>query len=313
MRRGSGAAVVLVLVSFCVFGREVGAYECDNFTDRDRPIKDSLVVLDAYTNGLLEKALFGVNEINCDRSVLFDAFEAEMGQSLPRGVVEEWANETPLVERIRDNPNEWNIYTGVSLAHYPVLAIKGVGSSIRLAGELIGTDKLGHFMAEGYKTYTRIVEEGGSFEKAMLWSIGTEEGYFGLWFSGVKSYADLAANYGGAKFWGSVLDGPNPYFVCADGKFIKARQFTWKDYVNKAWDEGINCSQFSTHLGGVVRGNLSKLGMTCPVQGYQEACASLVNLEDSIWYVSPICHYMAFRPDAIVDPDKLIAPGRRGD
>lgn len=126
---------------------------------------------------------------------------------------------------------------------------------------MIGVDKLGHFMAEGYGYYQRAIEPGGS--NWMLPSnggISTENTYFGLHVSGVKSFADLSANFSGYQFWASILDGQNPYYGCNHGEFVKLRQFDWADYVTDAWDEGINCSQFSEWVEPVVRRNFRRLG-----------------------------------------------------
>lgn len=305
-------SVLSIILAFAA-GTPAQAKECDNFSDRDRPIEDSLDALDLYTNSLISSALARANndsDTGCDRRELYKALKAKLGRT-PIGVIEEWAAKSPDIERLRDDPNATNVYDGISHLRYPLMVF-GIAPTIKVNGVIMGADKLGHFMAEGYDTYTKIVEKGGSLEKAMRWGIGTEEGYFGLLVSGVKSYADLSANYNGAKFWGSLVGGSDPYFRCIKNKYTQVRSFTWKDYVSDAWDEGINCSQFSQSTGEVFIRNIEKLGMTCPVKGYEERCAAIAKLENSVWYTSPVCLYLASHQGP-ADSRWLYVPWRSGE
>lgn len=290
--------------------------ECDNFTNRGGSVKDSLARFDKFTSVLLQKALLQTNtefKLPCDRRALFDNIESEFSGVLG-SKLETWLNRNPMIEKLAADPNApGSLYDGLPLLNYPLTHVSGIDPSIKIAGHIVGTDKFGHFMTEGYETYKRIVLKDGSLEKAMLWGIGTEQGYFGLSVSGVKSYSDLAANYGGSRFWASILDGPSPYFACIDGKFAQIRRFTWADHVNNAWDEGINCSQFNPSAAGIVFANLSKMRMTCPVMGSETTCAGLMKLPDARWYVSPICQKLASANKAKqLEPGDYIISGRAG-
>jgi hypothetical protein len=169
-------------------------------------------------------------------------------------------------------------------------------------------------MAEGYKTY-RIAKETGSVDEAMRWGVGTEESYYGLLVSGVKSYADLSANYAGMRFWESIVDGKDPYFACHEGLWARVREFTWKDYVTDAWDEGINCSQFTRSMGATVLNNLKRKGMTCPVADKVDVCRELTYMTDAKWFVSPACWRLATSTimTKTFDPAILVLGGRKGD
>jgi len=35
-----------------------------------------------------------------------------------------------------------------------------------------------------------------------------------------------------------------PYVACENDHWVKQRRFSWADYVDAGWDEGINCSAF---------------------------------------------------------------------
>ncbi|MBI3544576.1 MAG: hypothetical protein HY075_14995 [Deltaproteobacteria bacterium] len=307
----------IVLLSLLAVPASALAMECDNFTGRDRPVKDALDVLNTYTNELLDAALAKANDTDkkCDRERLFRKLDRQLATT-PVGIVEKWAEHSKLIERLQDDPNSpESIYNGFNGWKYPLLKASGIANSIRVNGHVIGTDKLGHFMAEGYKTYQLWSEEGGSLERAMGWGIRTEESYFGLLVSCIKSYADLAANYAGATFYWSIVDGKSPYFTCREGKFVRVRDFDWKDYVTDAWDEAINCSQFTRSMGATVLTNLGRRGQTCPLAGFEKTCAELSQLAESKWFLSPACKRLALSTSAVPtwDPGILVLSGRRGD
>lgn len=73
-----------------------------------------------------------------------------------------------------------------------------------------------------------------------------ESGSWGWGVTGVKSYGDMAANYGGYFFWADLTHGTKPYYICQNGRWQFSREFDWREYVTDAWDEAINCSTFST-------------------------------------------------------------------
>lgn len=81
-------------------------------------------------------------------------------------------------------------------------------------------------------------------EWAIELSVAQEEGWWGLIGTGVKSYADMAANIEGFYFWAQLTQGPTPYFQCQNGKWNQVKDFTWSKYVHAGWDEGANCSEY---------------------------------------------------------------------
>jgi hypothetical protein len=96
----------------------------------------------------------------------------------------------------------------------------------------------------------------------------------------VYSYADLAANIDGFYFWQNMTRGVKPFIVCRQGQWIQEVGFNWKKYVNDAWDEGINCSDYDASIKeGVlknIRTVLSAKGYKakkCPL--FSEKCVSL--------------------------------------
>jgi hypothetical protein len=147
-------------------------------------------------------------------------------------------------------------------------------SIIKVNGVNIGSDKLGHFFDQGFDLFQKeysinsnsLTGENDGLTKALDYSMSTEDGMFGLKSSGVKSYGDLSANYGGSVFWKDLSLGSNPLVSCQDGKYKVSRPFDFKDYVTDAWDEGINCSEYSDSMTQQVEANLKARNTSCPVE-----------------------------------------------
>lgn len=147
-------------------------------------------------------------------------------------------------------------------------------SIIKVNGVNIGSDKLGHFFDQGFDLFQKefsinansLTSENDGLKKALDYSMSTEDGMFGLKSSGVKSYGDLSANYGGSVFWKDLSQGPHPIVSCQDGKYKVVRSFDFQDYVTEAWDEGINCSEYSESMTKQVAANLESRKTSCPVE-----------------------------------------------
>ncbi|MFS4459986.1 hypothetical protein [Bdellovibrio sp. HCB2-146] len=85
-------------------------------------------------------------------------------------------------------------------------------STMNAYGHYFGTDKIGHFFAQGFQYYAKQQEmlyKGRSIEVGHILAIdvGTtgESGYFGKVADGVYSNADLATNYSGFKFYQNIF------------------------------------------------------------------------------------------------------------
>ena len=175
----------------------------------------------------------------------------------------------------------------VHRAHHPDY------DSIRVNGRLIGIDKINHFIREG-----RRIEGGGRAGRQhrgchaertrFAWcQFRNEYGLKGWSLTGVLAYSDLAASYSGYKFWSDLSSIGQPGSLvkrdATSGRFVPRRPFTFADYVNDAWDEGVNCSEFQPGLAKQVASALAKRTMTCPAAG----ASSLSGLPDGRLYVNP--------------------------
>lgn len=148
------------------------------------------------------------------------------------------------------------------------------GSTVRdrpyTGGEalFIGSDKFGHFLSTGYEYLEAYLETKDETlaanlsqedaEKRALFATAvrgliTEGTILGGWTSRVFSYGDLAANFAGFEFFKAVVDDKSPYFVYdkQDSTWKKGPKiFQWADFIEPAWDEGINCSSYHRSLTG---------------------------------------------------------------
>ncbi len=125
----------------------------------------------------------------------------------------------------------------------------------------IGTDKLGHFFAQGYQLFEiSVVEKKGdkaAFEKNIEW----EKGKYGLATTGVFSYADNAANLAGLQFYKDLLDDP----------FLT---FDIKNYASWKWNEELNTSDYSDSMSALIYKNNPNL-----LTADQKAQAKEYNME----------------------------------
>lgn len=283
-------AVTTLLTTVLVMGSfKARAYEVDNFSERNIPRKDALSVMDHEINWILDKAASETNK----ESKNYCSF-AQLRQEIirwirpdPAGILEIWANHTSQIEQTSGNIKN-SVYSNVTFTDSPALWLVGIGSSMKIGDLMVGTDKIGHFFMQGLDYYDR-VSAGKNLDLVLQQDHG-EDGAWGM--TGVTSYADMSANYAGYLFWNSLVRGSDPYFKCVVGQgWVKQKEFTWKNYVTAAWDEGINCSDFTPVLQAKFDQRLRELNMTCPVEPAR--CAELMKDEKAKFIIGPKCQKAA--------------------
>lgn len=280
--------IIVSVLSIAATEPHARAYEVDNFTARETLTQDSLDILDAEVNRILERAVRQSNKESpdyCSRALLRQEIVRWTGPD-PISILEFWSTITDKVQRTGVDMKS-SIYSGARLSESLAMFFAGIGRSFKLNGHVVGTDKLGHFFMQGLEYFKRVHINGEDLNK-VLKTAHAEDGIFGMTMTGVKSYADMAANYQGYLFWSQLYRGANPYVRCENGrKWVKQRNFTWADYVNDAWDEAINCSELRPTLAARVKENLEKRGLQCPVE--PERCTKLRRLEKAEFFLSPRC------------------------
>ncbi|MNL29653.1 hypothetical protein D3C87_1513430 [compost metagenome] len=104
--------------------------------------------------------------------------------------------------------------------------------------------------------------------------IAQEEGVWGLKCYGIKSYADLSANYHGIAFWRDLLKGKPPLIECQNGKYILKRNFDIANYIDASMDESINCNSYGfSKILLSLQSEWAKRKMKCPAD--ETTCAEL--------------------------------------
>jgi hypothetical protein len=115
---------------------------------------------------------------------------------------------------------------------------------IKVAGCLVGTDKIDHFFDQGY-AYWRVSTYGQDDRRAVDYGVASELGWYGIAVAGVFSYADLRANWAGYRFFKNL----GGYFrLDARQHMSQSRQFDWAEWVDWQWDEWLNPSALTQEL-----------------------------------------------------------------
>lgn len=257
-----------------IFTVQTQATEIDDTTSFYDEIPDSEAVLNQKTQELIDKAL--KNFLGCNQAALAKRASLKLTGNLFYGAVESKANNLAEVPKISLKVSE-SIYKNSSYETSIVGRLFGLGSTISINGYHIGSDKLGHFMDMGYSLWKK-TQAGGSLKDLIDQATNEQQGIWGMWSTGIKSYGDIAANFDGYRFWRDFSgQGSQPYFVCEKNKLKQVRAFKWSDYVSAAWIEAINCSSYwDEGYSFYVNKNINELEVktnrryTCPIK--PEAC-----------------------------------------
>jgi hypothetical protein len=283
------------------FGSAHGT-EVDSFTNRDAVFEDATPALNAQMNRRIEQAIKRTNKIGtCDAQLLY----FEMGVSLRAGLLgafmvsplESYSNRSGKVDRNKTRRKD-SIYKDLSVFESPPIKLYPLGALIKVNDQLIAGDKFSHFLNVGWTYYQIHYRKGQPVSEAHAYGEKTEEGIWGLATTGIYSYADLAANFSGMRFWASVLGeedplGRNsqPMVQCIEGHWERQELFSWADWVDPAWDEGINCNKYAPRVERNVPSD-----MACPAD--PSRCAEIVGMygQYADRLISPECRAASAAP-----------------
>jgi len=226
------------------------AHETDQFSNRAVPIADSTEILNRKVNEAIAEAALEQRG-NDDRMAFVNALYKRLGGRLLVDRIEKWAIESPKVDKLPTDRYD-SIYSEHPIWAVRVTKLFGIGETIRVNEQLIGTDKLGHFMSQGRKYYRRFLRYE-SEEKAAEQAAFAEQAVFGQISNGNFSNADLVANYEGHRFFRSLFEDDivanKPSILRWDGTgWSVQRPFDWADHVNEYWDEALNINHFDALL-----------------------------------------------------------------
>lgn len=251
-------------ILFLLISNNANATEVDNFTDRDPLLKDATIQLNNLMLGYFNEAIRIANEKNsCDSKIITQSLR-EISYNFGWEQIELDITKSFLIDK-RRSLRENSIYQNVSFSDAWALWMAKLGFIMRVNDFFIGSDKLGHFMQQGYYYFEYVYLKNNTLQNALDYGDMTERTYYGLETTGVYSYGDLAANYDGLSFWERVTNtnlalNTKPYFACRDNKWEQITHFTWEDYVTEAWDESVNCSTYrSAAMTDNVNANIAEL------------------------------------------------------
>jgi len=236
-------------------------YETDQFSNRSQPIADSTEVLNQQVNETIEEIVADWRKGRDEKAVV-NAVYRRIGGLHWVDRLEKWASRSSEVERLGTKKYR-SVYAGLPIWSIRVTFFFGVGKTLRLGDELIGAEKIGHFLSQGRKFYRRYLRHGDE-AKAAEQSAFTERAIFGKLTTGAYSNADLVANYEGYRFYRSLFEDDvipgKPAILRWDGDgWVIQREFDWADHVNAYWDEALNVSHYDRLLYKHMRKRLAGL------------------------------------------------------
>jgi hypothetical protein len=241
------------------------AYESDQLTWRSLHLEDALPAANAHMDELLAQAVAATNELSScggdDRElrwVLAREVQRVVGAratvqargELPVmsfGAYAAWLETAPL-DRHTFTQRE-DIYGGVAWRQNLLLATVGPCSTLRLGEVLVGTDKIDHFLVQGFQ-YFRRSRQGELPERAVRWGTFTERSFWGLATTKIFSYADLAANFDGYTFYAGLLEPGSVLQRDAEGCVEQVRPWDWSEWVDWRYDEVLNPSAYRPDILG---------------------------------------------------------------
>lgn len=294
--------------------------ETDNFTRRFERIQDSTEVLNREMNRKLILALEDANkkEIPCtDHTQLRLTVKKYIYEEdyFYRGALENFALKSKDIQKHQVLVSQ-SVYKDVFQYNFGVQMF-GLAPSIKLNDVYIGTDKLGHFINEGFSIFKRYIDSKD--RNNMMDSVHHEEKLtFGDAVTGIYSYADMAANYKGFLFWEKLTRTEQPYFTCqvtnGKSKWSYNQAFKFQDFVDEAWDEGINCSIFSDHNKEMQFQNaLTNLGKSLHKEGRFKCPMTETGCNDIIKNYPNYLHSKLINPTCVIRATQSPAKARKAN
>lgn len=254
MRLNKRANIFLCGFIAIFLSRLVPAYasEVDSYTFTGFIREDAVGEINRELNELIESAIQTANHENAyEPEELYQIIHKVLGGFIItrlEEILEQRDDGRIMIVDIRDS-----IYSGLWAFWAPSLMLsKKIGGVFKADGFIVGTDKLGHFVSQGFTYYKICYLKGDGIEKAMLYGINSELTYFGFAATGIFSYGDLAANFQGMRFWNDFLGRyPDilgiqqaPYIQKQNGQWALVNRVDISRYLDAAWDERVNQNMF---------------------------------------------------------------------
>jgi len=256
----------LVVLSLFLISQDGKAFETLNYDCAHRELPDITSALNAETNRRIQKVISATP--NCEIKQLLNALRAEIADPWLDNL-ETWVDRSPLVKCTV--PASHSVYQDFTVLDSPIGLAAGLKGVVNIGGIYLGTDKLSHFMTEGYEYYID-ARRGSNLNALLLRGLREENGIYGMQTTGIRSYADMSANFRGFLFWRNLFEGADPHLKCVANQWQLQREFDWREYVDSSFDESINCNDYKTKAmqekvdqrSTVLREQVGASQLTCP-------------------------------------------------
>lgn len=247
------------------------AAEADNFTAKFLSIADVSAPVNRLANDYMAEAVAKLNtEGACDatgaKEKLYVELRTYFGNHSKGKLVKEILyteniskNALPLKESVY---GDWKVYNGYLLGRKKAASSPlALSPLIQIGDQYIGVDKFEHMFGMGFIYFTQHYGKKKEIVKVLKSGIVKEKTVLGgnMLATGVFSYADLAANFNGMRFWNHMLlqnddilgreHNLGPYVVCENSQWKINQEIDFKNYVDASMDESVNCSKFANKSG----------------------------------------------------------------
>ncbi|MBT3586973.1 MAG: hypothetical protein HN509_18825 [Halobacteriovoraceae bacterium] len=250
--------------------------EVDSFTGRYSKVSDSLPLINERTNNYLELSVRLANDRlpsikqngkkfrTCQAPKATGNFYKTMRDFFTNQYLGELAKfivKSDKIERIKTSFVD-SIYQDFTTREAPVQGFYAryifdpTATVVRMGDYIVGSDKFEHFMGSGFRYFKNFYLSKKGLESALRIGYKAETGLLGRKTTGVMAWGDLAANFNGMRFWNHVLQqnddliGENlgPYVECVNHRWQLVKKINWSNYIDAAFDEGMNCSYFPNQI-----------------------------------------------------------------
>jgi len=201
------------------------------------PLRDSLNEINRHVNDVLEEGRRAQQGKPINGHKLADFAYQKLGAFdayyLGRTDIESWIEKKLSSDQV-NQPFLWTTkYNGVTYRLWAQPFSSVINPTIKVNGECISTDKLGHFFRHGHDYYDTHHKQG----KDAALSLGhkKEMGTFGVATTGVYSNADISANEDGYRFFCDLEKNPS-------------MEFNLSNYISPKWDEEIESNFYDENV-----------------------------------------------------------------
>ena len=247
------SAFLALIIFFCMCSIHSEASEVDSYTNIRLIREDAVDEINRDINILIREAVYTANiHGGRDPKDLYNFLNKRLGGRIVsrlEKILEHKNDGRVLKVDIKDS-----IYSELGFLRAPSLILsRKMGGVFKVDNCVIGTDKLGHFIAQGFQYFKKCYLQNNGVEEALLYGINSELTYYGLITTGVYSYGDLVANFQGMRFWNDILgqypdilkEAIHPYIQFENGKWVAINPVDMRRYFDAGWDERINQNLFS--------------------------------------------------------------------